>query len=192
MSKKNNCFLISLFLICFFSYSISAASSASDTAVISFRNTNNFSPVNCSHTAPTNIINGSTFSMVCSIFSNKYINFISIKSLNGGKFLNQSNPFLSERPYTASYNLTVFQDSITDTALDAADNLVTTTYTKVYDVNTKLDGGVKNIVLGVTLNATFTIEDGKPFGDTTDTIYVGTYSDTIFVKILDSNDSVQF
>ena len=192
MIKKTIYFLTTIFILYSYTSSIFALTSASASGVISKENASGYSPITCNHSSADSVINGTTFSMSCTIFSNNNINNISIKSTNGGQLLNEANRYLSPRPYTASYNITVFQDSIVDTGLDAENNLVTTQYTKIYDINTKTDGRVQVDVIGVTVNATFTIEDGLTFGDTTDTIYVGTYSDTIFLKVLNSDISQGF
>ena len=189
MIKKTIYFLTTIFILYSYTSSIFALTSASASGVISKENASGYSPITCNHSSADSVINGTTFSMSCTIFSNNNINNISIKSTNGGQLLNEANRYLSPRPYTASYNITVFQDSIVDTGLDAENNLVTT---QIYDINTKTDGSVQVDVIGVTVNATFTIEDGLTFGDTTDTIYVGTYSDTIFLKVLNSDISQGF
>ena len=49
---------------------------------------------------------------------------------------------------------------------------------------------VQTTTLGVTLNSIFTIEDNTTYGDTTTTIYVGTYAETIYFR-LNNNQSIE-
>jgi len=176
--------IISLFivmsLLCF--GNLFAATTASDSVTPTYRNTTTYSAMSCTATNPTTIINGSTFTVACDWRSNDNDNIIQIKTNNAGELLNNINSNLTPRPYTGSYVITDSLDTMANTASDATTSALTTEYATIFNVDTDVSV-VADETLGGTVTGTFTISDGLGTGQTLNDLYLGTYTDTIHVKI---------
>lgn len=144
-----------------------------------------FVSLSCETTLPDNVMNNTTFFLECDFLSNISSNHILFKSSNSGKLLNNINSKLTPRPYSASYNITVLGDSLQDTTVDASTSVLTSTYSTVYDIVTSTSPTTKNNTINVTVSALFMIDDNTDSGDDLNGVYLGTYSDTISVKVIE-------
>jgi len=137
----------------------------------------------CSATTPTDVTNANTFVVKCELASNSHLNTVAIKSTNGGVLLNETDDQLSPRAYTGTYTINVTGDTLVNTTSDdQASGAVTTAYANMFDVDTKLDGGDQIKSITATIIGTFEISANGDTGTDLDTIYMGTYSDTIYMR----------
>jgi len=163
---------------------IFAATSASANGDIEKANTTSYTAMeSCSFNAPASVVNGQTFTVQCNWRSNDNINAISLKSDNAGQLENSIHANLTPRVFEMTHTLGSNLDAVADSTALNTGAISTSAYIQLFDVDAAV-GSVADQTLGGTLTVTFTIGDGQGTSQTLNDIYLGTYSDTITLKIV--------
>lgn len=163
---------------------IFAATSASSAGAITKANETSYTAMeSCSFNAPETVVNGKTFTVQCNWRSNDNINSISLKSANAGQLENSIHANLTPRVFTMVPSLGSNLDDVASSDAVNSGSISTSDYIQLFDVDAAT-GAVADQTLGGTLLVTFTIADGQAGTQTLNDIYLGTYSDTITLKIV--------
>ena len=178
--------ILSLLLIislCFAGSLYAQTSAAQGTA--DYQNTTGKLSISCTVNDPADVKNDTQFTMVCPWATNDNSNIIQFKSSQSGKLINSIHANLTPRLYSASYVTTVGLDTL-DVATSVGPSTVTATFATIFNINADTSV-VADFSMNGTVTATFTINDGAlgtGSNNTLTNIYLGTYADTLHMKIV--------